>query len=125
MKDHCTNPIVDTVADAKEYAMLTFDRFKLKLLESLSTTMSSILGIAIFMVLCSFALLFVMVGLTWLLAEWMNSPLGAIFIMAAVFAIAALVVFLCRKKIMVNQMVRTFAKMLFENDKDQTEDFYE
>lgn len=123
MRDHENNPVGETIADVKEFVILQFDRFKLKLLEGLSTTMSSILGVAIFMVLCSFTLLFIMVGLTWMLGEWINSTLGAIFIMAGVFAIAAFVVFVCRKKILVNPMVRMFAKMLFEDDKK--DDFYE
>lgn len=122
MRDNDRDPMRETIACLKEYMSLRLDKFKLKLVEHLAISMSSILGVAIVIVLCSFALLFIIVALTLLLGDLIGSLIGAIFIMAGIFLIAALIVYANRHKVMVNAMVRMFAKMLFEPDKNNDDE---
>ena len=78
--------------DAKDYAMWSLDRFRLSLIDNLST--------------------FVSTALTWLLGMLIGSMLAAILIMGGLFVLLALIVYGRRKRLILNQTVRMFSRMM-------------
>lgn len=113
-----TNNVEQTATDIRDYVMLQFNKLKLRLLDGLSTMLNGIFSVFIIIIVAAFALIFLSAGVTLALAEWINSMLGAIFIMFGVFFIATIVLYICRKRLLTNSIVRMLAKILFETDKD-------
>lgn len=119
VKDTISDRFEDSVRDLREAGELRLEALKLRVLESLATLFNSVLGVFILIIVCSFALIFISVALTLLLADLVGSLLIAVLIMAAVFILAAVIIHLSRKKLFINPMVRMLGKLLFENDKKE------
>ena len=118
-KDTIQDRFEDTAQDLREYGHLQLESLKLRLLEKLSVFGNNVLSIFIVVFLGAISLIFVAVVLTLLLADLTGSLLLATGIMAGVFVIATLIVYLCRRKMFLNPMVRMFGKMLFEKEKEE------
>lgn len=118
-KDTIQDRLEDTAHDLHEYGNLQLEALKLKLLEKLSVFLNNVFSSFILVFLGAIALIFVAVVLTLLLADLMGSLLAATAVMAGVFVVATLIVYLCRKKMFINMMVRMTGKMLFEKEKEE------
>lgn len=110
------NTVEQTVADMSDYVQLRVDKFKLRLLDNLATFFNSVFSVIILIILVSFAVLFIAAAVTWALALLVGL-LYAFLIMAAVFVIAAVVVYIYRKNLLADQIVRLLSKLIFEKDK--------
>jgi len=108
----------DTVHDLREYGNLQLESLKLRVLESLSVFFNTVFSSFILVFLGAISLMFIGVVLTVLLADLTGSWLLATGIMAGVFVIATLIVYLRRRKLFLNTMVRMLGKMLFEKNKE-------
>ena len=86
--------------DAKDYAMWSLDRFRLSLIDNLATFVSTLFSV------------FVLIVLTWLLGMLIGSMLAAILIMGGLFVLLALIVYGRRKRLILNQTVRMFSRMM-------------
>lgn len=114
-----SNRFEDTAQDALEYGRLQIEAVKLRVLETLATLFNNIFAVLILVVAVSIALLFLAVALTLLLAQATGSLLCAVLIIAAVFLIAAIVIYYLRKTLIVNSMVRMLAKLMFAHEKKE------
>lgn len=111
------NEVEETVVDTAEYLQVQLNRFKLRLLDNFSTLFNAIFGVLLLMILVSFAGMFLAVALVWALGQWIGSMFWALILMAVLFLIVALWVYVCRKKLIVNPAVRLLSKIMFETEK--------
>lgn len=109
-------PLQDLVTDAKAYADLQVDDLKLKITKGLSLSLGQLLAMLLVVLSLFLVLLALSAGFVLLLGQWTGSyELGA-FLMAAVFALVTLVLFLLRKKLFVDGFVKLFAGIFFEEE---------
>ena len=97
--------------DAKDYAMWSLDRFRLSLIDNLSTFVSTLFSVFVLIVLAGIGAMFFAAALTWLLGMLIGSML-AILIMGGLFVLLALIVYGRRKRLILNQTVRMFSRMM-------------
>lgn len=112
------NKMEETVGDAAQYLQVQLDRLKLRLLDNFSTLFNTIFGVLLIMILASFAGMFLAVALTWAIGLWIGSMFWALMIMAAVFLIAAALVYTYRKNLIIGPVIRMLSKIMFEQEKD-------
>lgn len=98
----------------KEYLGLKSDAFKLGLVENLSLVINRFLSIFILMLVLLVALVFLATGFNKWLGTVLDNAVTASFITGGFFLLLFLILFLLRKKLFVNNFVRLFAKMFFE-----------
>ena len=103
----------EAIHDLREYGTLQWESLRLRALEELAQFFNAVAGSFVMVMLGSIALLFLGVLFTVLLADLTGSWLLAVGIMTAVFLIATVVVYLKRRTIFLDPMVRLLAKMLF------------
>ena len=114
-------PLQDLATDAKAYVDLQVDDLKLKVTKGLSLSLAQVLSMLLVVISLSGVLLALGAGCVLLLGKWIGSYAGAAFIMAGVFALATLTLFLNRKKMFVNGFVKLFAGILFEQEDPEEE----
>ena len=112
------DPFKQTAADAQDFVSLQIDRLKLRLVDTLATLLNNLFAVFIMVLLACFVLVFLAIALTVAIAELLNSQLWAVLIMAGVFIIATAIVYACRRKLVVNPLVRMLSKAFFEPDHD-------
>ena len=98
--------------DAKDYAMWSLDRFRLSLIDNFSTFVSTLFSVFVLIVLAGIGAMFFAAALTWLLGMLIGSMLAAILIMGGLFVLLALIVYGRRKRLILNQTVRMFSRMM-------------
>lgn len=98
--------------DLKEYAALRVESFRLSLIENLATLFNSLFGIFVLSVLIGIAIIFFAIALTWLLGIAFGSVLLAIVLMGCLFLLLAVIVYLVRGKLIINQSVRLLSRMI-------------
>lgn len=96
-----------------EYVNLRTDAFKLKMAEDLSTTLSSMFGVLLFVLLVTVAGLFFTTALTLWLAMLIGSLTWALVIMGALLLIASAVVFVRRDRLITDALVAMFCRKFF------------
>jgi hypothetical protein len=114
-------PLQDLATDARAYVDLQVDDLKLKVTKGLSLSLAQVLSMLLVVISLSGVLLALGAGCVLLLGKWIGSYAGAAFIMAGVFALATLTLFLNRKKMFVNGFVKLFAGILFEPEAPEEE----
>lgn len=92
--------------------MWSLDRFRLSLIDNLSTFVSTLFSVFVLIVLAGIGAMFFAVALTWLLGMLIGSMLAAILIMGSLFVLLALIVYGRRKRLILNQTVRMFSRMM-------------
>lgn len=112
------NRVDETVSDAAQYVQVQLDRLKLRLLDNFSTLFNTIFGVLLIMILTSFAGMFLAVALTWAIGLWIGSIFWALMIMAALFLIAAVLVYTYRKSLIIGPVIRMLSKIMFEKERD-------
>lgn len=113
--------IEQLIADIKEYLLGRGRLLQLGVIEKSSKLMAWVLMTIVVLVVSLFALTFVALALTVLLAKVI--PLwGACLIMGALFLIVLLVMFLLRKQMFVNPIVRKMSEIVLNKDEEEKED---
>lgn len=122
MEDNDKGRIRQTTQDVKDYAALYADRLRLGLIENLSTFFNALFGTFVLVVLLGIAAMFFAVALTWWLGMLIGSVFAAILLMGCLFVVLAAIVYAVRRKLIVNQMVRTFSRMVYDMRKKHSDD---
>lgn len=104
--------------DAKAYVDLQVDDLKLKVTKGLSLSLNQVLALILVSLTLFIALLALAAGCILLLGLWTGSYVLGAFIMAGVFAILTVVLFLCRNRLFVNIFVKLFAGIFFEEKEE-------
>ena len=112
VNDSSMGRVGQSVRDIKEYAALRVEGFRVILIENLATLFNSLFGIFVLSVLVGIAIIFFAIALTWLLGLVLGSVLLAVILMGGLFLLLALVVYLLRKKLIINPSVRLLSAMV-------------
>ena len=112
VNDSSMGRVGQSVRDINEYAALRVEVFRLSLIENLATLFNSLFGIFVLSVLVGIAIIFFAIALTWLLGLVLGSVLLAVILMGGLFLLLALVVYLLRKKLIINPSVRLLSAMV-------------
>ena len=115
-------PLQDLATDARAYVDLQVDDLKLKVTKGLSLSLAQVLSMLLVVISLSGVLLALGAGCVLLLGKWIGSYVAAAFIMAGVFALLTLTLFLNRKKMFVNGFVKLFAGIFFEPEAPEEEE---
>ncbi len=108
-------PFEEITNSAKEYANLKIDEYKLRSVEGLSTLFNLVLFIIVATIVAGVALQSLGFAAGYAIGEITGSNALGFAIMGVLFLIVVLVLYLCRKKLFVNQLVRLFIKLFFDN----------
>ncbi|MFA7033994.1 MAG: phage holin family protein [Bacteroidales bacterium] len=114
-----TQPVSDIGDSAKEYVNIKIDEFKLKTTKQLSSAVNIIFAWILIAFVAIFTLSFLAVALGLWVGELLSSQVYGFLIVGGVFLLVTIVLIICRKKLFINAMVRTFVKILFKNDEDE------
>lgn len=112
------------VEQVTDFVHLQLTATKLASIEFVSLTMSNGFGILLAVVAAGLALLFVVGAMTLWIARAIGSLEWAMMIAASVFAVVGIVLYTLRERLITNNLIRCFARMLFEpkqpdlNEKD-------
>lgn len=110
------------VEQVTDYVHLQLTATKLASIEFVSLTMSNGFGILLAVVAAGLALLFVIGAITLWVARAIGSLEWAMMIAASAFAVVGIVLYTLRERLITNNLVRRFARMLFEPERpDQNE----
>lgn len=112
-------PLQDLVNDAKSYVDLQADDLKLRITKGLSLSLGQVIALVLALVSLSIVLLAIGAGGVILLGNWLGNYAIASFIVAGVFAVFTLILFLLKDKLFVNGFVRLFAKIFFEEKEEE------
>lgn len=113
-----TKPLADLARDAREHVDLQIQDAKLLLAKGMSITLGQFLSLLAVLLILAGALLALGAGCTLLLGLWLGSYWIAAFIMAGVYILLALLVYLFSGKVLVNSFVKMFTGVLFDDRKE-------
>lgn len=116
-----TKPMEDLGRQAKDYVDLRLTDIKLRLVKGLATALGKIVYVQILMLVLSVLLIALAVGGVLLLGELIGSYTSGAFIMAGLFAMVILVLYLLRDKLFKNTFVPMFAKLFFDDEENDHE----
>lgn len=114
-----TKPLTDLVRDAKEHVDLQIQDVKLLLAKGMSITLGQFLAILAVLLVLAGALLALGAGCTLLLGQWLGSYWIAAFIMAGIYILLAVLIYLFCGKLFVNGFVKLFTGVLFDDRKEE------
>ena len=106
-----TGPLGKTMRDLGDYVSLNADKVRLWTIENLAVCFNTLFGILLLFVLLGIAVLFFAVAVTWILGILLGSYLVAILLMGGVFVVCSLIVYLLRKRLIVDSAVRMLCRM--------------
>ena len=107
--------------DIKYYIDLRIKRFKLNMVDNLSAFCSRAISLTAFLLMSLLAMLTLTGALVAAVALWIGSLIWAFVIVGGFYLIAALLFYLLRDRLFTGGMVRTFSRMFFENNSNDTE----
>lgn len=111
----------ELLRDVRYYVDLRIKRFKLTLVEHLSTILGRGISLAAFLLMLLLALLMFSGALVAAVALLAGSLLWAFVIVGGLYLLGAMVFYLLRDRLFTGGMVRTLSRMFFE-DSNATED---
>lgn len=111
-------PLEDLLQDARQYADLRVDEFKLKATRGLSTALGQTLAY-----LLIFAVLAIALGLlAFALLQWLNALVGSpwgTLIVSGVFIAVLVVLWMMRSRLFKNLFVKLFIDVFYDTDNDE------
>ena len=94
---------------------LKVDEYKLRGVEGLSTLFNTILFITVAAVVAAVALQMLGLAAGYAIGEALGSTALGFTIMGIIFLLAVLVLYILRKRLFVNQLIRIFIKLFFDD----------
>lgn len=119
--DRYSKPAEEFLGSLKEYADVRIDDMKLRTVKGLSITMNHLVTMILVLFAVSVVLLSVGAGVIVLIGKAIGSYAGGAFIVAGIFSIIAVTIFMLRKKLFVNGFVRMFMSIFFDDAKEEDE----
>lgn len=116
MQNQFTKPAEDLASGAMEYVDRKVDELKLRTVKGLSLTLSKVLVATMMISLGTIVLMASAFGGVLLLGDLIGSYAAGAFIIAGVFLIALIVLFLVRKKLFVNGFIKLFLALFFDEE---------
>ncbi len=119
---HRPGLLEETGRNILDYIKLRLEGAKLGAVENISVLLSMIFSISVIIFLLNMAALFLFAALTWLLATALGSFVWAAVIIGGVFLAAAAIVFIKRKTLIVNPVIRSLCNMVSDITKKHPDD---
>lgn len=113
------NPFNDLSVSAKEYLNLKIDEYKLRGVEGLSTLFNTILFVTVAAIVAGVALQMLGLAAGYAIGELTGSTALGFCIMGAIFTIVVIILYAARKKLFINQLIKIFIKLFFDNGNKQ------
>ena len=119
MQTQFTKPAEDLAGSAMEYVDSKVDELKLRTAKGLSLTLSKLLVATMMISLGTIVLMASAFGGVLLLGDLIGSYAAGAFIIAGVFLIALIVLFLVRKKLFVGGFIKLFLALFFDGENEE------
>ncbi len=119
MQSQFTKPAEDLASGAMEYVDRKVDELKLRTVKGLSLTLSKVLVATMMISLGTIVLMASAFGGVLLLGDLIGSYAAGAFIIAGVFLIALIVLFLVRKKLFVGGFIKLFLALFFDGENSE------
>lgn len=121
MKESFTEPVEKLAESAAKYIDLKVDEVKVRAAKGLSVALNRLLVAILLLTLCSIVLMSAAFGGVLLLGDLIGSYAAGAFIVAAIFLVLLIVLFLLRDKLFLNGLVRMFVRLFFEEEGGEDE----
>lgn len=121
MKNSFTEPAERLAESAAQYIDLNVDEVKVRTAKGLSIALNRLLVAILLLTLCSIVLMSAAFGGVLLLGDLIGSYAAGAFIVAAIFLVLLVVLFLLRDKLFLNGLVRMFVRLFFEEEGGEDE----
>lgn len=121
MKNSFTEPAERLAESAAQYIDLKVDEVKVHTAKGLSIALNRLLVAILLLTLCSIVLMSAAFGGVLLLGDLIGSYAAGAFIVAAIFLVLLIVLFLLRDKLFLNGLVRMFVRLFFEEEGGEDE----
>lgn len=121
MKNSFTEPAERLAESAAQYIGLKVDEVKVRTAKGLSIALNRLLVAILLLTLCSIVLMSAAFGGVLLLGDLIGSYAAGAFIVAAIFLVLLIVLFLLRDKLFLNGLVRMFVRLFFEEEGGEDE----
>ena len=115
-KDKFNKTFKRTVDDIKTYINLKTELYTLILIERFSRIFSKFLAVIIFFFLLFFVLLFISLAFVHWFAALTGELIAGYLVVALLYLIVGLLVYLLRRKLFLNPMLKGFSEELFEKE---------
>ncbi len=109
------NPFNNLSVSAKEYLNLKIDEYKLRGVEGLSSLFNTILFVIVTAIVAGVALQLLGLAAGYAIGEMIGSTALGFCIMGALFVVAAIMLYIFRKRLFINQLIKIFIKLFFDN----------
>jgi len=109
-------PVEDLSGSTKEYLDLRLTDLKLKTTKGLAISLSQVLSMILILFVALIVFLALAFGLILLIGDAIGSYAGGAFIVAGVFAILTIILYLNRDKMFVNKFVKLFIGIFFDDE---------
>ncbi len=107
------HPVEDLSASVKEYISMKWDALKLDGVEGLSVFVSRFVALSLCFLTLTVAFLFLGFALSYCIGSALDSNVLGFTIVGGTFLIGGVLLYLFRKRFLVNVMVRFFVKLFF------------
>ncbi len=121
MKNSFTEPAERLAESVAQYIDLKVDEVKVRTAKGLSIALNRLLVAILLLTLCSIVLMSAAFGGVLLLGDLIGSYAAGAFIVAAIFLVLLVVLFLLRDKLFLNGLVRMFVRLFFEEEGGEDE----
>lgn len=121
MKNSFTEPAERLAESAAQHIDLKVDEVKVRTAKGLSIALNRLLVAILLLTLCSIVLMSAAFGGVLLLGDLIGSYAAGAFIVAAIFLVLLIVLFLLRDKLFLNGLVRMFVRLFFEEEGGEDE----
>lgn len=121
MKNSFTEPAERLAESAAQYIDLKVYEVKVRTAKGLSIALNRLLVAILLLTLCSIVLMSAAFGGVLLLGDLIGSYAAGAFIVAAIFLVLLIVLFLLRDKLFLNGLVRMFVRLFFEEEGGEDE----
>lgn len=107
------HPVEDLSASVREYISLKWNAVKLDGVEGLSVFVSRFVALSLCFLALAVAFLFLGFALSYCIGSALNSNVLGFTIVGGAFLLGGVLLYLLRKRFLVNAMVRFFVKLFF------------
>lgn len=120
--DNSKNNLLDELySSIKDYLNMRIDEAKLSVSESLATLFSKIIVFILITVIGAIAFGFLAAAFSSWIGSLLGSPVYGQLITGGIFLVIVLLIYLFRRKIFTDNMVRMFINMFFKNNRNGKE----
>ena len=105
--------------ECKKYIELQKEYVKLELIEKITVVFSTLLMILVIFILSMMVLFYLLFSLAYLLEPHVGGLTNSFLIISGIGVVFTFIVYLCRKKLVVNPILNFIANLFYNNDSNK------